>query len=311
MRCFVTGATGFVGSHLATKLHQAGCEVAVLARSEKNLWRLGELVSSLRVVWGDLGNVPAFAGALRDFQPQVVIHAGWAGVAKAERNQHAQIHTNLHGSLDLLQVCLSNGCHTWIGLGSQAEYGPANEVLVEDLVPKPDGLYGLAKLCVGLQSQRMCAQAGVRSAWLRLTAAYGPKDEPEHLIPHVIQTLIKKEEPALTAGEQQWDYLFIDDVAEAVWCAIQQPSVSGIYNLSSGKGVAVRKICELIRDQIDPRLPLGFGKIPAASGARRILAASNQLFCHAAGWKPATELDQGLRCTIEWYSRADLQDPTL
>jgi nucleoside-diphosphate-sugar epimerase len=248
--------------------------------------------------------VAGFSTQFRAYQPQIVVHAGWSGVANDKRDHFSQVRTNLYGSLDFLQLCLENGCHTWIGIGSQAEYGSTNEILDEDLVPKPDSLYGLVKLCVGLQSLQMCEKAGARPVWLRLTAAYGPKDDPNHLIPYVIKTLLEGEEPALTAGEQKWDYLYIDDVIQAIWCAIEKTEVSGIYNLSSGNGVAVREICELIRSQIETSLPLGFGKVPAAPGARHALVAQNTRFRRAAGWEPLTNLDQGIHQTVDWYSQA-------
>jgi len=304
MRCLITGGTGFIGSHIVRKLRNEGAEVAVLLRPDRVPRRINELVPSLKLLYGDLGNIHEIKDQIKAYKPEVVVHAGWGGVVKDKRNDFdQQIKTNLNGSLEFLKICVEAGCSNWIGLGSQAEYGPTNEVLVEDLHPNPDTLYGAAKLSLGILSQVFCKSVSVRQVWLRLTAAYGPMDDPSHLIPYVITTLIKNEVPALTRGEQRWDYLYIDDIVNAVWLTIMNEDVKGIFNLSAGKSTEIRKLCESIRNYINAELLLGFDQIPYREEERMVLLASNQRFCQTARWSPITSLEEGLEMTIDWYAR--------
>jgi UDP-glucose 4-epimerase len=301
MHCLVTGATGFIGSHLVQMLLRRGCQVAVLVRPNSNRWRIHDNLSSLYILDGNLAEIKTIRDQIKVFQPQVLIHAGWFGVSEKWRNDSDQINHNLHGSLELLSACLEAGCQCMIGLGSQAEYGQTNKPLVEDTSAQPDTMYGVTKLCTGLLSQRICANMGVQFSWLRLTAAYGPKDDPTHLIPFVISTLLRGEEPALTHGEQKWDYLYIDDVTTAIWNLIQHPSAQGIFNLSSGHAVSIRRICEMIRDRINPDLPLGFGKVLEPERKRTLLEAKNDRLRQALGWKPLISLENGIDNTIKWH----------
>lgn len=302
MKCLVTGATGFIGSHLVEFLLQKGCEVGVVMRPISNPWRIQEHISYLRVMESDLEGIKKVKAQILEFQPQVLLHIGWQGVDKNQRDDVGQIR-NMQASLELFDLCLASGCQYILGLGSQAEYGQTNRVLVEDMAAYPDTLYGAAKLLTGMLGQKKCADLGIPFAWLRLTAAFGPKDDLVHLIPYLISTLLQGGTPALTQGRQRWDYLYIDDVLSAVWDLMVKSKTQGIFNLSSGQAVPVRQICETVRDCVDPRLPLEFGKVPYPEDGRMLLEANNHRLRQATGWKPQTSLMDGLEKTVEWYAR--------
>ena len=186
-------------------------------------------------------------------------------------------------------------------MGSVLEYGRYPVPVTEEQAPQPASLYGTAKLAVGLTAQKLCAGYGIRSAWFRLFWAYGPGDDKARMIPYLIGALLKSERPALTPGEQKWDYLFIDDVVEALWRAAVQPDVHGAYNLGSGAAHPLREVVEHIRDLIDPSLPLGFGELPYQPDQIMHLQADISRLRKAMNWQPAVQLEEGLRRTVEWF----------
>ncbi len=311
IRCLITGATGFIGSHITHMLLEKGVKVTHILRPGEDTWRIREILPSLSVLEADFREIKKVGPQIRDLQPHLVIHAGWFGVEREQRDQLDQVTYNLYGTLDLLSECLGSGCQYFIGLGSQAEYGKTDATLEEGMAPHPETMYGVTKLCAGLLAQRICASAGVRFSWLRLTATYGPKDLPQNLIPYVITRLLKGQEPALTHGKQKWDYLYIDDVTNAVWSLVEHSQAQGIFNLSSGSAIQVRHLCEIIRDQIDPLLPLGFDKVQSSSGERMILEAENDRLHSATGWKQEIPLEAGIGKTIEWYRKQPSQERSI
>jgi UDP-glucose 4-epimerase len=300
MRCLVTGATGFVGSHLVRLLLEHDCQIAILVRSTSNLWRLRDVIQRVEIILGDLVEITQVAPLIQQFAPETVFHLGWLGVSGEQRNNSNQIQ-NLAGSLKLLQIVSESGCKCWIGLGSQAEYGWYNGILTEDSPTHPETMYGVTKLCVGLLGQKLCKTANIRFAWLRLFAVYGPMDDPDYLIPYTICKLLQGDTPLLTLGEQRWDYLFVQDAAYAVLKVALTPSAHGIFNLASGKANQVRQIVERIRDLINPDLPLGFGEKPYSVNQVMLLQANIQRLKDATGWRPCVSFDEGLYRTIEWY----------
>ena len=303
MRCLVTGATGHIGSHLIRSLLKNDAEVAVLLRPTSDVWRIEDALSRLHIITGDLSSICEADRLVRGFAPEVVFHLAWHGVSKHLRNDASQLSQNVSGSIELLRIAYESGCRRWIGLGSQAEYGLYDMILTENLATRPVTHYGRAKLYVCLLAQKLCEDWKMDFVWPRLTASYGPMDNTDHLIPSVVLSLLRGARKALTAGEQRWDYLYVDDVVDAIFKLAIAPGANGIFNLGSGTSHTVRTVVERIRDLIDPSLPLGFGEAPYNGEEIRNLQVDNSRLRQATGWSPQVSLDEGLRRTVDWYSR--------
>lgn len=302
MRCLVTGASGHLGSYLTKLLLDRGDEVVALVRPTSNLWRLEGVLERVKLLRVDLQDLSIAADEIRREAADTVFHLAWSGVTSDTRNRGDYLITNVTGTLHLFQISQAAGCRCWIGMGSQAEYGCHSGVLREDLVPAPDTAYGMAKLCVGRLLGILCELSGIRYVWFRLLATYGPKDDLRHLIPATIDKLWAGLRPALTRGDQKWDYLYIEDAVEAIYRAAVTPGVQGVYNLASGEIHSVREIAERLRDLINPSLTLGFGEIPYAQNPVLDMRADTSRFEKATGWSPRIDLVSGLRKTVEWWS---------
>jgi nucleoside-diphosphate-sugar epimerase len=301
MRALVTGATGFIGSHLVRLLLQERNEVGVLIRPSSDTWRIKDILPAVEVIHADLSAVEQVADMIREFAPEVVFHLSWYGVGNRYRDDPAQVSQNLYSSLKLLEIVAKAGCQRWLGLGSQAEYGRYDKVISEESPLRPTTLYGITKLSVCLLSQKLRETHGVSFTWLRLFSAYGPADTPQWMIPYTILTLLKGQKPALTLGEQRWDYLYVEDAVQAIWRAAITPEARGIFNLGSGEAYTVRSIVERIRDLIDSNIPLGFGEVPYRPDQIMHLQADISRLRQATGWSPQVSLDEGLRRTVEWF----------
>lgn len=301
MRCLVTGASGHLGSYLVERLLDEGADVHALVRPNSDLWRLQIFIDRIKIIRADLSDIVSVAPAIFQAKPEVVFHLAWQGVTSGFKDDPEQITGNVRGSLDLFDVVRRAGCRSWIGVGSQAEYGPHTEVLNEDTPVRPVTAYGVAKLCVGLLTRKLCELSNIRYVWLRLLATYGPKDDDRHLIPSVIRHLLAGERPSLTPSEQLWDYLYIEDAAEAIYRAAMNEDVSGVFNLGSGEVHSIRSTAERIRDLIDPSLELGFGDLPYPADQVMHLETGIDSLRNATGWTPQISMEEGLRRTVDWY----------
>jgi nucleoside-diphosphate-sugar epimerase len=301
----LTGATGFLGSAVLRRLLADGPHtIAILIRAGSDPWRIAEMLSRVTQIEGALDNLSRAMPAIVQFAPEAVVHLAWAGVHNSARNDLEQAN-NLQNSVELLRLSHRAGARHWVALGSQAEYGPHSGPIREDSATRPTTLYGVTKLCCCLLTEKLCAALGMRFVWLRLFSSYGPGDHSDWMIPYLIRRLLQGERPSLTAGAQQWDYLYLTDAAEAVCRAVLSPRATGIYNLGSGETRPLRAIVERIRDLIDPRLPLGFGEIPYRPDQVMHLQADIARLQEDLGWSPCVALEEGLRRTVEWYRSAE------
>lgn len=309
MRALVTGATGFIGSFLTERLLRAGADVAVLIRPNASTWRIRHVLARVTRIDGDLHDLAPSEHQIRDFAPDTVFHLAWFGVAGRYRNDPRQLQRNLPGTLELLRLAHRVGCRTWIGLGSQAEYGPHSRTLAEDAPTRPTTTYGLVKLCTGLAAASLAERLGLRLAWLRMFSAYGPRDHPETMVSYLIRTLLAGDRPRLTACEQAWDYLYVEDAAEAVYQVAATPAARGVFNLGSGRCVRLRQVVERVHDAIDPALPVGIGALPYRPDEVMHLEADVTRLAAVTGWKPTTPLADGLHRTIAWHRDAEAGAP--
>lgn len=304
MRCLVTGASGFLGSHLVRELLNRGYSVVILLRSSGRAKRLEDCLPSVSIARGSLDDLTELQRSLEREPVDAAFHLAWSGVSAQYHNCTEQITYNIIHSLGLWRALYKTGCRTLIGVGSQAEYGPYLGTLTEDIPTFPITDYGSAKLALGILLKQLCVDAEMRFVWMRLFSAYGPADDERHMIPGLIWTLMRNKRPRLTAGEQIWDYLYVSDAVNAL-CACLESDAVGIFNLGSGEPSVLRDFVRQVRDCIDPSLPLGFGEVPYSPSQIMHLVAGIGRLKAATGWSPKIGTLEGIRKTVAWHiSRA-------
>lgn len=298
-RVFLTGGTGFIGAAIARRLIDHGIQIAILIRPESSRWRLEDIVDRVQVVSGSLECRASYEDGMMKFRPDTVMHLGWHGTKKGYRDHSDQAHRNVLASVDLLECAAKAGCRTFLGAGSQAEYGSSSEVIHEDSPTRPGTVYGAAKLATGVLLARIAALHEMRFAWLRIFSVYGPKDEAGTLVSYVVSELLAGKCPAVSTGAHLWDFLYVDDAA-AAFIAIGESHVSGIVNIASGHPRPVREMIERLRDEIDRSLPVGFGAVTDSLAAAECLRAGISPL-EQIGWRATTTIDSGVKQTVAWH----------
>jgi nucleoside-diphosphate-sugar epimerase len=264
------------------------------------MWRIRDVLPATTVIHSDLWRVAEIADQMHTFRPEVIFHLAWQGGNSSKfQNDPAQVFSNVLGSLTLVRLAKDAGVQRWIGFGTSAEYGRYDTPVSENQIPTPTTMYGRAKYSTCLLTEKLCEQYGIAFVWIRPFWLYGPYDDPGRMIPYVIAAFLRGEEPALTWGEQQWDYLYIRDAVEAIWL-LATGEQTGVFNLGVGQVYLIRTIVECIRDLIDPKLTLGLGRVPY--GVRQVMRMQADIskLQKATGWMPRTTLENGLKQTVEW-----------
>jgi len=149
-------------------------------------------------------------------------------------------------------------------------------------------------------SRQLCEAMGIRHCWGRILSLYGPHDRETTLIMYCIRTLLAGGTPALTKGEQRWDYICSLDCARAFQLMAEKGRHGSVYVVSSGEDRALAAYLECLRDCIDPARPLGFGQKAYPEGQVMFMLGDISRLKQDTGFSPAWSFEAGIRATIDW-----------
>ena len=302
MKAVISGATGAVGMALIRELISESCEVLVLCRegSQRNA-DIPEH-SLVRRVDCSLDKMQSFnTDGLGKYD--VFYHFAWEGTTGEARNDMYLQNRNVKHTLDAVSLAKRLGCDTFIGAGSQAEYGRVEGKLTPQTPAFPENGYGIAKLCASQMSRVMCESLGMRHIWARILSVYGPNDTQNSMVRSTIRKLRTGEKPSFTKGEQIWDYLYSGDAAKAFVALAKKGKSGSVYCLGSGDP---RPLCEYIKDigaVVEPDAPLGIGEVEYAARQVMYLCADITALTEDTGFVPQTSFKDGIKETVLWYDQ--------
>jgi nucleoside-diphosphate-sugar epimerase len=301
----VTGASGFVGGPLVERLLADGEEVHALTTRARRAPDAGG------VQWhsGDLLDPGALERVVGDVRPERLVHLAWY-VSHGRFWSALENAEWVEASLRLLRAFVDAGGRRALLVGSCAEYSwGAQHDLDEAGTPlEPRTLYGVCKDGLRRIASAYSSEGGVELAWARLFFLYGPREQPDRLVPAVIRALIAGERVATTAGTQQRDFTHVHDVAGAL-AAVLRSDLTGPVNVASGRGIPVGEVLDTIGELTGAAHLIDRGARPTpASEPARIVARVERLA--EIGYRPTIGLRDGLAATIQWWREHESGAPS-
>lgn len=283
MKVLLTGATGFIGSHVARELLRRGHEVHAVVRPGSDRRKLRDVEAQLRLHEGGIDHVP--------LEPDLAIHLAWVAVPgkylTAPENRDC-----LEASRRLLSRLRCRA----VFAGSCFEHDLQLGVLREDSPVKPATLYAECK-----DALRREVEKRPDAAWVRFFYQYGPYEHERRLMPAVMIGQIRGEPSKVTPGDQAYDYLHVEDVAAAV-CTVAESRLEGCVNIGSGRASTVREIVTAIAELGGRPELIQWGAYPHKPGEPMLIQADNARL-RSTGWAPSIGLREGLARTFEWWRR--------
>lgn len=293
----VSGATSMIGVACIESCLQAGYTVLALVRPDSVKLNRLPVDTRLQTAFCTLDTLAAVPDDAQG--GDVFFHFAWEATSREERLDPALQERNIRYALDAVRLAHRLGCRSFVGAGSQAEYGPSTDWLGPDSPIRPVTAYGAAKYAASMLCRMECAKLGMRFNWARIFSVYGPYDGKETLISALIQSLLKQQKMPLTACEQMWDYLYAEDCGRALRLIGESGMDQAVYCVGSGRVRALRDYAQTLRDVIDPSLPLWIGEIPYAKNQVMFLGADIQTLTKDTGFLPQVPFEEGIRRTID------------
>jgi nucleoside-diphosphate-sugar epimerase len=286
MRVLLTGATGFIGSHVARELLRRGHEVHATVRPSSDRRRIRDIEGRLRFHEGEMDLIPV--------RPDLAIHLAWYAVP----GKYLSAPENRDCLLASRRLLGALPCRA-IFAGTCFEFDTRLGRLSEESPTRPTTLYAESK-----DALRREVEGRPDSAWVRFFYQFGPWEDDRRLVPSVIRAVLRGEPAKVSPGEQRRDFLHIEDVASAV-CAVAESKLGGCVNIGSGGSPSIKEIVTRIGALGGRGDLIRLGEVPYYEGEPMLIVADNTRL-RSTGWAPKYDLDRGLGHTFEWWkSRKD------
>lgn len=314
-RVLVTGADGFLGSHLTERLLAAGATVAVLVRPSSVVGTAGHALRNLsgvvhaldRIIAADVAGSDATA-AIVDWQPERILHlAAEAYVDRSFDHPGEVLRSNLDGTLRVLEAARRCSRLERVLVTSSSEiYGDAQTPAIDESHPlEPTSPYAASKLAADRLAYAWHRTYGLPIAIIRPFNTFGPR-HPYDVIPKFVARALRGEPLTVHgSGEQSRDLTYVDDMIEAFVLMGDHPAAIGrTVNFGTGMAIEIRALAERIVALTGSRSPIVHGPARTAEVSR--LCCDHGLATRLFDWRPRVSLDEGLARTIAWArERAD------
>jgi UDP-glucuronate 4-epimerase len=308
----VTGAAGFIGSHVTECLLRRGEQVVGLDNfdpyyprpmKERNL-RAAREHPGFQFVEADLRDTEAICKLFAHFRPDRVVHlAAKAGVRPSIQAPVAYAETNINGTLNLLQACAEYPVRHFVFASSSSVYGEAARVPFseEDRTDLPESPYAATKKAGEMLCYTYHRLLGLPITCLRFFTAFGPRQRPDLAI-HKFVRLIAAGEPIpfFGDGSTSRDYTYVEDIADGILAALDRPSGYEIYNLGHSEPVSLQTMVETIERVMGKRAVLD--RQPDQPGDVRTTYADIRKARQRLGYEPRMPFEEGIRRFVSWWS---------
>jgi UDP-glucose 4-epimerase len=288
-RALVTGATGFLGTHLCNRLLESGAEVHAVSRSDR---------AEPDLTWhrADVTDIEAVRRLVGTVSPDVIYHLASRVTGSRDVSEVVPtLRANFESTVGVLLGAAECECRRIVLAGSMEEPEPGSGV--------PGSPYAAAKMAASAYARLFHSTYGLSIVNLRVFMVYGPGQlDLTKLVPYTITSLLSGTAPLLGSGDRPVDWVYVDDVVDGILAAAAAPGGDDGASIDIGSGafVTIRGMVEKIADRIASDAEPRFGSRPDRPG-ESVVAANLARARDVLGWAPQTPLTKGLDATVAWY----------
>ena len=298
-KVIVSGANGFVGGAVVEELLANGISVVALVHDPKTC-RFKE-TEQLKIYEFSLENAWDVKDILKEEQAEVFYHFAWMGSAGPARADTALQLQNAQWTVDCLRMAKEAGCTRFVCAGSIMEKETMEAAFKQENKPGLGYIYGSGKLVAHTMCKSVAADIGIELEWAMITNAYGIGERSPRMLNTTVQKCIRGENPQFTAGTQNYDFVYIDDVARAFRLIGEKGKPFCEYLIGSSTARPLKEFLLEMKDAIAPELDFIFGDIPY-TGVNQPLEDFDCSKLEAdTGFKAEVGFAEGCKKTRDWW----------
>ena len=302
-KVLITGASGFIGKHLVRDLLNNKFRIICLDLAFDTDF-ITQFMGKLEMITGNIMDAGLVRNVIINSSPDYVFHlAGSKSRTNPLQEFKVSHEINYLGTLNLFNALLeSRNLKLVTILGTIEEYGNTKTPFSEISHELPNSAYGLSKLSATKLALIFNRQFNLPVCIMRPSIVFGPDQGKEMFIPALINTLLRLQPFRMTEGNQLRDFLFIDDLIDALIKGITSNElVGGVINIASGTSIKIKDIAMLIAEIINSKKHLKLGELPYRNSEIMDYTVDIGKASTLLQWNPKTNLSEGLRKTISFY----------
>lgn len=307
----VTGAGGFIGSHLTEALVKAGAKVRVFIRYNSrdgrgNLEDLNPVVlEQIEIIAGDLRDADVIDRSVKGCD--TVFHLGaLVGIPYSYKNPREVVETNILGTFNILNSGRDHEVSRIVSTSTSEVYGSARYVPIDETHPlQGQSPYSASKIGADKLAESFYASYNLPVVTIRPFNCYGPRQSARAIIPTLITQALACKEIHLGNTEALRDFTFVTDTVEGfIAAARKQEAIGKVINVGSGREISIGELADVIikTTQSSAKLVIDQTRVrPSKSEVNRLLA-DNRLAKDVLGWEPQISLEEGIKRTVTWIA---------
>ena len=311
-RVLVTGAGGFIGSHLTERLVKEGAKVrAFIHYNSRNDWGLLELLpkdilQEIEIFSGDIQDPFAVRKAVKGCH--IVFHlASLIAIPYSYIAPQSFVSTNVLGAVNVMEACLKEGVERVVHTSTSEVYGTARYVPIDENHPlQGQSPYSASKIGADKIAESYYRSFDLPVAIIRPFNTYGPRQSARAIIPTIITQLLTSDQLKLGDLTPTRDLNYVEDTVEGFLKMATVPEAIGeVINIGSGKEISIGDLAYKIMQIMGKNVPIVTEEIrkrPEKSEVKRLLADNSKAH-KLLSWKPKFSLEEGLKCTIAWVEK--------
>jgi len=299
-KAIVTGANGFIGSHVCKALCDKGVKVyAVIKDTDENIESIKNL-ENLQVVYCDADSIEQLPEKIKDRDIDVFYHFVWVGIGFSMRGDVDIQTRNVMWTVRALRTADAMKCKKFVNAGSIMEQETYMAVSTQGSEPGVAYIYGAAKLYAKTLCKPLANSLDIDLCWAIITNTYGVGEFSTRFINTTIRKIIAGEPLRFTAATQNYDFIYIDDVARAFVAIGEYGKPNKEYTIGSGNAKPLKEyIFELLQSLAPDATPL-FGDVPFTGVNIPLDCFDTTDIEKDCNFKPQVSFGEGVRLTSDW-----------